>query len=244
VVYSNLVFVSGAYGMGTAVTRVNRTNNLWSTTLLWHNASWQSHWMTPVVHNGFLYGPFGSSSSSPLKCIEMASGTQKWSKNNFGLGGVLLVNDQILGLTERGALVLIQPNTNAYTELTRFQAIPDYNGDRNKCWNAHAIVEGRVYVRSTAYAAAYDLSVPDLKFDPPQFQPGGQIQFAVRTVDGTPVNTNRLAAMEVRASTNTTLPLASWTKLTNALVLTGGVVRLTNVNTSLPQQSFIVSEPR
>ncbi len=244
VVYSNMVFVSGAYSMGSAVTRVNWTNDAWSTTLLWRNTSWQSHWMTPVCHNGFLYGPFGSAANSPLKCIEMATGTQKWSVNNFGRGEVLLVNSQILGLTERGALVLIEPNPNAYTELARFQAIQGFSSDANKCWNAPAVADGRVYVRSTANAAAYDLSVPDLKLDSPQIGPANQLQFTLRTTSGTPVNTNRLTTLEVRATTNLSLAPASWPKLTNALVWTNGVVQLTNVDAGSGQRFFIVSEPK
>ena len=246
VVHSNMVFTSGAYGMGSAVTRVNRSDDTWTTTLLWHNASSsrQSHWMTPVAHNGFLYGPYGSSASSPFKCVELATGTEQWSVNNFGRGGVLLVNDQLLGLTERGALVLIQPSPTAYTELARFQTIPNYSSDANKCWNVPAVADGRVYVRSTAYAAAFDLSVPDLKLDAPQMGPASQMQLTVRTSAGTPVHPNRLTSLEVRATTNLALAPTAWTKLTNALVLTNGVVRLTNVDAGAPRQFFIVSEPK
>jgi hypothetical protein len=49
--------------------------------------------------------------------------------------------------------------------------------------------------------------------------------------------------MEVRSSTNAVLSAALWTKLTNALVLTNGVVRVTNVDASAPQRFFIVTEP-
>jgi hypothetical protein len=102
-----------------------------------------------------------------------------------------------LVLTERGELVLAEANTNAYVELARFQAIPDYQPDFNKCWNALAISDGQVYVRSTAYAARYDLGVPGLKLDPPQLTGGNTLQLAIRTATGTDVDASRLTGMEI-----------------------------------------------
>jgi len=46
----------------------------------------------------------------------------KWSTNNFGMGGIILVNTNLVGLTEDGQLILMRPNPNAYTELARYRA--------------------------------------------------------------------------------------------------------------------------
>src|SRR5262249_51209847 len=131
--------------------------------------------------------------------------------------------------------------TNAYTEMARFTAIPNYNGNVNKCWNTPAVCDGRVYVRSTAYVACYDFSVPDLKLDLPQSITADQLRLVVRTVDGTPLNSNRLAGLEVRAATDLSQPVTQWMKLPNSLVLTDGVVHIDHV-TAAPRQYFIASE--
>ena len=140
--------------------------------------------------------------------------------------------------------MLVQPNTNAYTEVARCAVITNYSSSNNRCWNVPAVADGRVYARSTGYGACFDFSVPDLKLDSPQSVPPSTLQLVVRTVNGTPINSNRLAGMEVRATTNTLLSLTQWTKLTNTLVLTNGVVRLTNVPTDPLRRYFIVSEPQ
>ena len=98
-------------------------------------------------------------------------------------------------------------------------------------------------MRSTAYAARYDLGVPGLKLDPPQLTGGNTLQLAIRTAAGTDVDASRLTGMEVRMSTNAMLPPVLWTKLTNALVLTNGIVQVTNVDAAAPGRFFIVSEP-
>ena len=60
--------------------------------------------MTPVCYQGFLYGQFGiqsfDSPSAQLKCIEMRTGTVKWSVTGFGRGATILVDDHILSVTE------------------------------------------------------------------------------------------------------------------------------------------------
>jgi hypothetical protein len=156
----------------------------------------------------------------------------------------MIVDDRLLIVTERGELVLANLNTNAYTEVARFLAMPDYNDATNKCWNAPALAEGRLYVRSTANVAAFDLSLPNLRLDSPQPIPPDRLQLTVRTVNGTPVDSNRLPSLEVRAGTDLALSPAQWTKLTNVLTLTNGVVRVTNVDAAPSPRFFIVTEPK
>jgi len=251
VVHSNMVFIGGAhaYNMGSVVAEVRLTNNAWTATRLWYTNNPASHWMTPVAYQGYLYGPFGiqfydATPATQLQCIEMRTGQVKWSVVNFGHGGIMLVDNHLVVITEMGDLVLVKPDPNAYTELGRFQAIPDYFGDTNKCWNSPAIADGRVYVRSTSFLACYDLSIPNLKLDLPQLASANKFQLTARTANGSAIDSNRLAGIEFRASTNPALPLTQWTKLTNALVLTNGAVRATNVDgAGINRRFFIVSEP-
>jgi outer membrane protein assembly factor BamB len=250
VVNDDMAFVTGAhaYGMGSFVVQVDFTNNTWTTTRLWSTNNPASHWMTPIAHQGFLYGQFGiqqfdSSPSTQLKCIDMRTGAVKWSTNNFGHDGTLLVNGHLLVLTEKGDLVLAEPNTSAYTEIARFLAIPNYFGDTNKCWNVPAVADGRVYARSTSLAACFDLSVPDLKLDSPQFLSADKFQLTLRTVNGSPLDTNRVPNLEVLTSTDATLPRSLWTRLTNSLVFTNGAVQIIGLDTSAsPRSFFIVNE--
>jgi outer membrane protein assembly factor BamB len=252
VVSEDLVFATGAhsYGMGSVVLRASLSDGAWTTTRLWWTNNPASHWMTPVAHDGFLYGQFGiqtyDSANAQLKCIDLRTGVQKWSINGFGRGGTLLVDGHVLTLTERGHLVLAKPDTNSYVEVSRFVAIPNYNGSTNKCWNIPAVCDGRVIVRSTAQLACFDLSLPDLRLAAPQLvTEGNRLRLTVGTTDGSPVSPNRLTGLEVRSSTNLSASLTSWTPLTNALKLTNGVIEIDAGDTNAaPERYFIVSEPQ
>ena len=126
-----------------------------------------------------------------------------WTTNNFGMGGLILVNTNLLVLTEKGQLVLVQPNPDAYIELARYQAFQFSAGAPGKCWNSPAFSNGRIYARSTRGGISLDVSVPTrppLKLLSPQFLNSTQLQLVVSTVDGTPIDSNRLSRIEVRAT--------------------------------------------
>jgi outer membrane protein assembly factor BamB len=166
VVYSNIVFVTMGYGKGSAAAQVTVTNGVWTVTQLWAKASqsgvtYNSTWMAPVCYQGLLYGQFSDKgfTNSPLVCLELATGNLRWSTNNFGMGGAILVNTNILVITEDGALVLIQPNPSGYTQLARYQAFRFTSSVHGKCWNSPAYSNGRIYARSTTGGIAVDVSV-------------------------------------------------------------------------------------
>jgi outer membrane protein assembly factor BamB len=236
VAYCDLVFISGSYGMGAVVAQVSFTKGAWSVRQLWSNGL-ASLWMTPVCHDGYLYGHFGSSTYAAFKCVSLDTGAEMWSIDGFGRGGTVLVNNYLVALNEDGTLVLAQPTPEAYVELGRFQAVT------GKCWNTPAVCDGRVYVRSTSQAACYDFSVPELKLECPRLSGAGSLELTVATADASPLDTNRLPGMAVMITTNLALQSAQWTKLTNALFLTNNSVRVGLLDrTTAPLQFFRVVE--
>jgi hypothetical protein len=224
------------------------SNNVWTASRLWWTNTIAAHWMTPVCLDGYLYGQFGIFSfdgpNAQLTCLDIRSGVVKWQISGFGRGGTVLVNNQLVTLTENGQLLLVKADTNSYVELGRFQAILNYFPDNNKCWNAPALSDGKIFVRSSSFVAAFDLSVPALKLEPPQFVGTDRLALTIRTVSGAPLASNRIATMEVLAGTNPVASFAQWAKLTNGLALTNGRVRMDNVDSSgQARRYFIVREP-
>jgi len=244
VVHADHVFVTANYAMRAHAVQIVASNSVLVAVPRWTNTEQRSHWATPVAHAGHLYGMFyPDNADGQLRCVDLATGVTRWAAGGFGRGSVLLVGTNLLCLTERGDVVLVAAHTNAYQEWGRFQAIPDYHPDRNKCWNAPALSEGQLYVRSTAQAARFDLSLPAIRLDAPQLATRRQLHLTIRTADGSPVNSNRLAGLEVRASADLALPPGLWPKLTNTPVLTEGVIHVPDVDAAPPRRFFRVSEP-
>lgn len=156
VVYGDVVYCSAGYGVGAGAYKVSKAGDVWSVAELWRETGNKlaNHWSTPVVKDGYLYGmfQFKEYGSGPLKCVEIATGKEVWSKAGFGPGNVLLVAGKLLVLGDAGQLVLANASPAGYQELAQFDAL------EGKCWSTPALANGRAYVRSTAEGACFDLS--------------------------------------------------------------------------------------
>ena len=246
---SNIVFLTSAYGKGAAAAEITLDGGTWTATQLYYTnaAIYQSGWSSPVCYQGFIYalGNGESFLTAPLICFELATGKMMWTTNNFGVGGLIRVNTNLLVLTETGQLVLVQANPNAYVELARYQALQFTAAAPGKCWISPAFSNGRIYARGTRGSICLDVSVPTrppLKLLSPQFLNSTQMQVTVSTADGTPIDSNRLSGIEVRATNSPAFPPAAWPKLTNPLVLTtNGMARLTNTIQGSPSRRFFIT---
>jgi len=73
---------------------------------IWSNdSSLSSHYNTPVVRDGFLYGIDGrQEEGGQLRCVEWKTGKVRWTKENFGCASLLLADGQSSRWTEDGDL--------------------------------------------------------------------------------------------------------------------------------------------
>ena len=209
-----------------------------------------NHWATPVYRDGFLYGIYGESLTT-LRCIELATGTEKWRQDGAGLGAVSFVAGQVLVLTDQGYLLLVKPDPSAYTEIARHRALDGSGssipGVSVKCWNVPAISNGRIYVRSTTEAVCLDVASaapsPPLKLNPAFAAGAGIFQLVIGNEDGSPLGSDRAANLDIFASTNLGIGFSGWMPLTNVPVLTNGQLRLADPQSpATPQRFFRVQE--
>lgn len=155
VVGGDIVYCSAGYGVGAGAVRVTRQGNTWKATELWRKENQLiNHWSTPVYRDGHLYGLFGFKQWErvPLKCIDLATGEEKWSRDGYGQGGTILAGGDVVALAENGDLVVVEASPAAYREKARTKAVA------GKCWNNVAVANGRIYARSTREAVCLDVS--------------------------------------------------------------------------------------
>ena len=159
VVSGENVYCSAAYGIGGGVCKITRDAAGFTAAPVWQtpgNTETANHWSTPVCKDGFLYGmySFRGYNTGPLKCVDMATGTVRWTQPGFGQGNVIVASGKLLALADNGDLVVIAPSPDAYQELARIKAL------EGKCWSTPAVSNGRIYLRSTQEAVCLDASLP------------------------------------------------------------------------------------
>ena len=156
VVGGDIVFCSAGYGVGAAAVKITKDGaGNFTATELWRKPNQiVNHWSTSVYHDGHLYGLFGFKQWErvPLKCVELATGEEKWSRDGFGQGGTILVDGSLVTLAENGELVVVEATPKSYNETARAKVVT------GKCWNNVAVANGRIYARSTKEGVCLDVS--------------------------------------------------------------------------------------
>jgi outer membrane protein assembly factor BamB len=111
VVVDDLVFISETYGPGSSLLRVKPGGYevVWSDKDKRREKSMQTHWNTPVYHDGYLYASSGRhTENAELRCLELTSGKVMWSQPDLGRSSLLYVDGHLVCLTEHGLVLLLK----------------------------------------------------------------------------------------------------------------------------------------
>ena len=186
VVQDDLILLSAAYArVGAVVLRVKPDGNsfeeLWRAprhplerdpaTGDWAQPVLETHWNTPVLHDGFLYAFSGRNEpDASFRCVELRTGKLRWNLDQrwaghpppgskaqpelYGRGSAILADGKLIVLGEGGRLGLFKPTPTTPTELSSFQVPSLYF----PCWAAPILSRQRIYLRSESALVCYDLS--------------------------------------------------------------------------------------
>ncbi len=233
-VAGEFVYASAAYGSGTWIARVAKNDTTFSATQLirQQGTSYQAHWSTPVVHDGFFYAvPAPNTGQGRLACLEAANGINRWAQTVVGsagisYGSVIKAANSLIVLTEAGELVLVEPNPSAYTEIDRFQVLSRY------CWNRPVLANGRIYARNSAASSeiiALDVSVAAAALPPLSIAASkgddATLDLLVQSTTGVPLNAEHANRVELIYSGDVLAALTNWTKLDEPFTATNQALR-------------------
>jgi outer membrane protein assembly factor BamB len=148
IVVKDRVFISASYNTGAVLLRIRKdgADEIWSGDEVMSN-----HYNTCIYRNGFLYGFDGrQEQTAQLRCVHLETGQVQWTQERFGCACLVLADRNLIALTEKGDLVLIEATHESYQEKARTTfltypcraplALADsrlYGRDEKKlvCWN-------------------------------------------------------------------------------------------------------------
>lgn len=143
----NRIFASGAGDIGAAVFEVSREGDEYSVEEIWKSRVMKNHFSSSVYHDGYIYG----FDNATFKCIEAATGEQMWARRGFGKGSLIFADGDLIVLSDRGRLALVEATPRDYVEKGSVQAMT------GKCWTAPVLSGGRLYLRNHEVMVSYDL---------------------------------------------------------------------------------------
>lgn len=161
VVIGNQVFISETYGPGSALLSVKpgTCDVEWSDEKRRRDKAMQTHWNTPIYHDGYLYGSSGRhTENAELRCIELKTGKVMWSEPNLTRCSLLYIDGHLISLGEDGVLRLLRVNPEKYDVVA--EAVLTGKVDANNAfgfrpprllkypaWAAPIVSHGLLYVR-------------------------------------------------------------------------------------------------
>jgi outer membrane protein assembly factor BamB len=159
VVVGNEVLISETYGPGSSLLRVasGRADVVWQDSANRREKALQTHWNTPVYHEGYVYASSGRHRhEAELRCVEWKTGKVMWSKPGLTRSSLMYVDGHFVCLGEDGILRLIKANPAQYEQVAAlflretasrepaFRPLPLL---REPCWAAPILSHGLLYVR-------------------------------------------------------------------------------------------------
>lgn len=148
IVTGNAVFITSGYGHG--CTMLDIANG--TATKRWENKSIQSHFSSPILSGGFIYG---TTDPGALVCLNPQDGSEKWRQRGFEKGGMCAVDGTFIVCDGRtGDVVMVKINPDNYEELGRFKPLG------GQSWTAPIVANGKLYVRNKSTLVCLDLMPP------------------------------------------------------------------------------------
>jgi outer membrane protein assembly factor BamB len=141
VVSTNQILISSGYGTGCELVKLETTDGKWNVTREWKSMSLKSKFAPIFVKDDYIYGL----DDGIFTCVDLKTGQRKWKDGRYGHGQGLLVGETILLTSEKGEVILIQPDSAKLVELARFQVFSD------KTWNPPALSGDYLLMRSGDY---------------------------------------------------------------------------------------------
>jgi outer membrane protein assembly factor BamB len=133
------LFISTGYGKGSILLKLGAGEP----EQVWKNKALRTQMNPAVLLDGYLYGVDGDTTAKgALKCVEFATGTQKWSQPGVGSGALIVADGKLIVLTDRGELQVVPASPDGFKPTSRAQVLG------GKCWTVPVLANGRIYARN------------------------------------------------------------------------------------------------
>jgi outer membrane protein assembly factor BamB len=158
--HDGYVFAASAYGAGGGLVKLNKEpSGTITAEEVWFSRKMQNHHGGMIIYNGALYGANGGNEGGALVCLDLKTGDVLWDERDDPArrapkGSIALADDRLYYRTEKGAILLIEPNPRNYVEHGRFEQ-PERTD--LPAWAHPVIANGKLYVRDQDLLLCYDI---------------------------------------------------------------------------------------
>jgi outer membrane protein assembly factor BamB len=158
--HDGMVFAASACGAGGGLVRLSKdADGGVKAEEVYFSKKMRNHHGGMVVFDGCLYGANGGNEGGSLVCLDFRTGNVLWDERDSAerrapKGSVALAAGRLYYRTEKGTMLLIEPNRKEYVERGRFEQ-PDRS--QKPAWTHPVIANGKLYLRDQDVLLCYNV---------------------------------------------------------------------------------------
>jgi outer membrane protein assembly factor BamB len=154
--HDGVVYASSAYDAGCGAVKLSKdASGDITAEEVFFTPRMKNHHGGMMIVDDCLYGSAGGNEGGFLVCLDIETGKDLWNERRAQKGSLMMADDRLYLRTERGELILIEPNGERFVERGRFEQ-PDRT--REPAWTHPVIANGRLYVRDQDVLFCYDIA--------------------------------------------------------------------------------------
>ena len=154
------MFAASAYGAGGGAVKLSKdASGAIKAEEVYFSRKMQNHHGGMIVLDGCLYGANGGNEGGHLLCLDFKTGNVLWDGRDVPnrpapKGSLALADGRFYYRTEKGTVLLIEPNPKEYVERGRFEQ-PDRTNP--PAWAHPVVANGKLYIRDQETLFCYDV---------------------------------------------------------------------------------------
>ena len=131
-------FISSGYGTvsGASLVQVQEVEGKFKAEALWANNRMSNLVNSSVFFKDHIYGFDGGI----LKCLDALTGEEKWKGRGFQRGSLIVADDHLIVLGERGKLALVEATPEEFRKVTSIQILD------GKCWTSPTLALSLIHI--------------------------------------------------------------------------------------------------
>lgn len=147
----NLLFLSSAYGVGSRVLQLTRSDSRTTVKELWYNPRVRVH-KDPAIRVGdFVYASSGDFGPAPLTSVNVKTGQIAWQDRSFAKASLVYADGKFIILDEDGNLGLASVSPSGLKVHSKVALL------ERQAWTVPTLIGTRLYVRDRKKMLALDL---------------------------------------------------------------------------------------
>jgi outer membrane protein assembly factor BamB len=142
------LFLSSGYRHGAILLELSRTGGRLADKKLWESRAVRNKFQSSTLFEGHLY----TSDETALKCVEFATGTEKWKVNRKENGTLVIADGHVLFLAEDGEFMIAPATPAGWKPTTTAKLLS------GRCWTVPTVANGKLYARDLERLVCFQLA--------------------------------------------------------------------------------------